>query len=164
MTPGKEGPRAMSAPMLDGESTSPWGILATPRPPIRHPPNIADQYSDLLQALPPSRRAGLIIELAVGYYENWRPTRMEVADMIAVELGELALHRFIERKASGNYFLPIKDSTRHLGATHRANPSTRNTDLPRTAAISHPRETTPGNRCGSEGTTIMSTITIGYKA
>ena len=99
----------MSAPMLDGE---PWGIPATPHPPIRHPPNIADQYSDLLQALPDSRRAGLIIELAVGYYENWRPTRMEVADMIAVERGELALHRFIERKASGNYS-PANQGLRH---------------------------------------------------
>ena len=153
MTPGKEGPRAMSAPMLDGESTSPWGILATPRPPIRHPPNIADQYSDLLQALPPSRRAGLIIELAVGYYENWRPTRMEVADMIAVELGELALHQFIERKASGNYSPANQGLDTAPRCRAPGEPSTRNTDPPLTTAISYPRETTLCNRCGSEGTT-----------
>ncbi len=138
----------MSAPMLDSETVSLWGILASPRPPIRHPPNIADQYSDLLQSLAPSRRAGLIIELAVGYYENWRPTRMEVADMIAVELGELALHRFIERKASGNYSRANQGLDTAPRCRAPGEPSPRNTDPPRSAAISHPRGTIPGNRCG----------------
>jgi hypothetical protein len=52
----------------------------------RTTPNIADRFADLLAPLSPRRRRGLIARIAVGYYEGWRPTRAEVAELVAQEL------------------------------------------------------------------------------
>jgi hypothetical protein len=53
----------------------------------RHtPPNIADRFADLLAPLSTRRRRGVIARLAVGYYEGWRPSRAEVAELVAQEL------------------------------------------------------------------------------
>jgi hypothetical protein len=53
----------------------------------RHtPPNIADRFADLLAPLSTKRRRGLIARLSVGYYEGWRPSRAEVAELVAQEL------------------------------------------------------------------------------
>ena len=49
-------------------------------------PNIADRFADLLAPLSPRRRRGLIARLSQGYYEGWRPSRAEVADLVAQEL------------------------------------------------------------------------------
>lgn len=49
-------------------------------------PNIADRFADLLAPLSSRRRRGLIARLSVGYYEGWRPSRAEVADLVAQEL------------------------------------------------------------------------------
>ncbi|WP_420124239.1 hypothetical protein [Nakamurella sp.] len=49
-------------------------------------PNIADRFADLLAPLSPRRRRGLIARLSQGYYEGWRPTRAEVAALVAQEL------------------------------------------------------------------------------
>jgi hypothetical protein len=49
-------------------------------------PNIADRFADLLAPLSTRRRRGLIARLSVGYYEGWRPSRAEVADLVAQEL------------------------------------------------------------------------------
>jgi hypothetical protein len=59
--------------------------------PTRHeqrstPPNIADRFADLLAPLSTRRRRGLIARLSVGYYEGWRPSRAEVAELVAQEL------------------------------------------------------------------------------
>jgi len=53
-----------------------------------HPatPNIADRFADLLAPLSPRRRRGLIARLSQGYYEGWRPSRAEVAALVAQEL------------------------------------------------------------------------------
>ena len=48
--------------------------------------NIADRFADLLAPLSPRRRRGLIARLSQGYYEGWRPTRAEVAALVAQEL------------------------------------------------------------------------------
>jgi hypothetical protein len=50
------------------------------------PPNIADRFADLLAPLSTRRRRGLIARLSVGYYEGWRPSRAEVAELVAQEL------------------------------------------------------------------------------
>jgi hypothetical protein len=50
------------------------------------PPNIADRFADLLAPLSARRRRGLIARLSVGYYEGWRPSRAEVAELVAQEL------------------------------------------------------------------------------
>ena len=49
-------------------------------------PNIADRFADLLAPLSSRRRRGLIARLSVGYYEGWRPSRAEVAELVAQEL------------------------------------------------------------------------------
>jgi len=49
-------------------------------------PNIADRFADLLAPLSARRRRGLIARLSVGYYEGWRPSRSEVAELVAQEL------------------------------------------------------------------------------
>lgn len=64
---------------------SPWPAVET-APAI---PTIADDYADLLRYLSPAQRRGMISRLTVGYYDDWRPSRAEVADLVAVELGVL---------------------------------------------------------------------------
>ena len=49
-------------------------------------PNIADRFADLLAPRSPRRRRGLIARLSQGYYEGWRPSRAEVAALVAQEL------------------------------------------------------------------------------
>jgi hypothetical protein len=49
-------------------------------------PSIADFYADLLQPLNERQRKGLIARLSVGYFEGWRPTRPEMAQLVAQEL------------------------------------------------------------------------------
>lgn len=49
-------------------------------------PNIADRYVDLIAPLSPRRRRGLIARLSQGYFEGWRPSRDEVAALVAQEL------------------------------------------------------------------------------
>jgi hypothetical protein len=61
------------------------------------PPNIADAYTDLLYYLDPMRRRGLIARLAIGYYEGWRPSHNEMADLVAIELGILTLDEYTAR-------------------------------------------------------------------
>jgi hypothetical protein len=63
---------------------------AQPAPPAQNrigsTPNIADRFADLLAPLSTRRRRGLIARLSVGYYEGWRPSRAEVAELVAQEL------------------------------------------------------------------------------
>ena len=57
--------------------------------PVRHQgstPSIADIYADLLQPLNDRQRKGIIARLSVGYFEGWRPTRQEMAQLVASEL------------------------------------------------------------------------------
>jgi len=51
-------------------------------------PNIAVRFADLLAPLSQLRR-GVIARLSQGYYyEGWRPSRAEVAELVARELGK----------------------------------------------------------------------------
>jgi hypothetical protein len=50
-------------------------------------PSIADQYAGLLDGLSPQQRRGLIAQLAIGYYDGWRPTRHELAGHIGHRFG-----------------------------------------------------------------------------
>ena len=67
------------------------GNSATPRP------NIADRYADLLRPLPRARRDGMIGRISRGFYDGWIPSRDEVADLVAVDLGILTIDECIER-------------------------------------------------------------------
>lgn len=53
-------------------------------------PSIADQYSGLLDDLSPSQRRGLIAKLSVGYCDDWRPTRAQLARHIQNVFGVTA--------------------------------------------------------------------------
>ena len=68
----------------------PFDWLLGPQPPSRSqqptaapaPPNIADPYADVLRFLDEPRRRGVITLLAVGFYDGWRPTHHEVAQIV----------------------------------------------------------------------------------
>lgn len=53
------------------------------------PASVADPFWDLLAQLDYGRRQGLVRRLAVGYYEDWRPSRAEVALLVDFELGRI---------------------------------------------------------------------------
>lgn len=59
---------------------------ATSQRPLGPTPSIADRFADLLAPLSGRRRRGLIARISVGYYEGWRPSRAEVAELVAQEL------------------------------------------------------------------------------
>jgi len=76
------------------------------------PRNIADHYADLLTFLDDDRqRAGWIHRLVEGYYEDWRPSRSEVADLIAVDLNVLTIDEAAgrhDRRISGHFVPSIR--------------------------------------------------------
>jgi len=79
---------------------------------VPRPRSIADHYGDLLGLLDTNRqRLGWIHRLVEGYYDDWRPSRSEVADLIAVDLGVLtiveATHRH-HRRRTGHYVPTIR--------------------------------------------------------
>jgi hypothetical protein len=78
----------------------PWySILGpTPRWQIAPTPNIADRFADLLEPLDDRKRRGMISWIAIRFYDGWRPSRDEIADLVAVELGTLSLTDCIERQ------------------------------------------------------------------
>jgi hypothetical protein len=81
---------------VNGESTA----GSSPSPlcnPTSRQPNIADAYVDLMKYLNPAQRRGLTSRLAIGFYEGWRPSRGELADLIAVELGVLTWDESAQR-------------------------------------------------------------------
>ena len=71
-------------------------LRASADPPAR--PTIADRYADLLSLLDDRQRRSVITQLAVGYYEGWRPTRGEVSDLVALKLGILSADQFDQRQ------------------------------------------------------------------
>ena len=83
---------------------APWySILgATPEWRNQPTPNIADQFADLLEPLDDRKRRGMISWIAVRFYDGWRPSRREIADLVAVEIGTLSLTDCIEGNANDN--------------------------------------------------------------
>jgi len=57
--------------------------------------DIADPYDDLLATLDDGRRWGLVHRLSVGYYEGWRPSREEVANIVARETGQISESEYL---------------------------------------------------------------------
>jgi hypothetical protein len=62
------------------------------------PASIADAFEDLLRPLSPRARRRVLLQLTHGYYDGWRPTRQELADVIAVELGILGVDESMARQ------------------------------------------------------------------
>jgi len=78
-----------------------------PRAPLSSTPTIADEYADLLRPLNNRQRRAMILRLTFGFYEDWRPSRAEMADLVAVELGALSADEASRRQRQ-----------RTLSATH----------------------------------------------
>jgi len=76
---------------------------------VPRPRSIADHYGDLLGLLDTNRqRLGWIHRLVEGYYDGWRPSRSEVADLIAVDLGVLTVDDAAQRhdRRRSGHFVP----------------------------------------------------------
>jgi len=52
-------------------------------------PTIGDKYADLLRPLNNRQRRAIVLRLTFSFYEGWRPSREEMADLVAVELDTL---------------------------------------------------------------------------
>jgi len=82
------------------------GPAAAPDSPTTRPaeqrlsrtPTIADNYADLLRPLDNQQRRAIILRLTYGFYEGWRPSRQEMADLVAVELGTLSIEEAVRRQ------------------------------------------------------------------
>jgi hypothetical protein len=61
-----------------------------PPPTPSQTPTIADKYVDLLRPLNTQQRRAMVLRLTFGFYEGWQPSRNEMADLVAVELGTLS--------------------------------------------------------------------------
>jgi hypothetical protein len=48
---------------------------------------ITDRYESVLRLLPPSRRRSYLLRLTHGFCEGWRPSRSELTDEVAADLG-----------------------------------------------------------------------------
>lgn len=97
----------------------------TPRP---RPRSIADHYGDLLALLDTDRqRLGWIHRLVEGYYEDWKPSRSEVADLIAIDLGVLTVDeaaRRQDRRSSGHFVATIRPMLERRVRTRGTSPQT----------------------------------------
>jgi hypothetical protein len=71
-------------------------------PPRSRTPTIADKYVDLLRPLNSQQRHAMILRLTFGFYEGWQPSRNEMADLVAVELGTLSTEDAQRRQQQRN--------------------------------------------------------------
>ena len=83
------------------QSDSPLPDVPPERSPSRTP-TIADNYADLLRPLNNQQRRAMILRLTFGFYEGWRPSRNEMADLVAVELGTLSTEEALRRQHQRN--------------------------------------------------------------
>ena len=82
------------------------GPAAAPDSPMSRPPEqrlsrtptIADNYADLLRPSDYQQRRAIILRLTHGFYEGWRPSRQEMADLVAAELGTLRTEEAVRRQ------------------------------------------------------------------
>jgi hypothetical protein len=65
---------------------------------VSRTPTIADNYADLLRPLNNNQRRAMVLRLTFGFYEGWRPSRTEMADLVAVELGTLTAEEAARRQ------------------------------------------------------------------
>ncbi len=90
------------------------------------PGSIADRYDDLLATLDDGPRWGLVHRLSVGYYEGWRPSREEVANLIARETGRITESEYLEgRRSHAASSGPPAHHTAAVGSTADARVSER---------------------------------------
>lgn len=84
----------------------------------RPPPHISDRYNDLLQLLSERQRRAITAQLTVGFYEGWRPSRGEMAELVAAELGILTVDELLDAQRRRKRGQPGPDLTEYL-LSHR---------------------------------------------
>ena len=84
-------------------------------------PGIADRFADLLRPLSEAQRRGLIARMSVGYYEGWRPSRAEIADLVALELGMLTVDECLQRERQRKAGSEPMEITESVLSAHRRN-------------------------------------------
>ncbi len=72
---------------------------------------ITDRYESVLRLLPPARRRSYELRLAHGFCEGWRPTRSELTDEVAVELGLISWTDADTRRRNRRLGHPVSDLT-----------------------------------------------------
>lgn len=90
-----------------GDSSAHSWVPTSPRSNTR--PSITDPYADVLEVLSPQERCGLVAQLAVGFYDGWRPGRSEVIDLVAVRFGILSIDECERRRRLRNNGHAIPD-------------------------------------------------------
>lgn len=115
--------------------------------------SIADPYLDLLQGLSYGQRQGLVQRLATGYYDGWRPSRIQVAELIAGEGGWLTdaeRHTLFERARAPQdpamivaVGRPVAQERQERSPTVRTMAQTAVTPADRAAATAGPRNMLP---------------------
>jgi len=109
------------APDLDPPANQDQQLMAPATPPMK-PPGIADRFTDLLAPLTQDQRQGMIAKLSVGYFEGWRPSRGEIADLVAVELGILTVDDCIQRQRTRKLGKPVVEVIAQVAARSRQHP------------------------------------------
>jgi hypothetical protein len=117
--------------------------------------NIADPFQDLLSELDDGPRSGTTQRLATGYYEGWRPTRTQLANLIAREAGRMTEAEYLYSRRSGN----APESTTPTGPTSAASECRRSPW--RAQSWFQPRTSSPavwpvGDGCSEEQVCIVS--------
>jgi len=105
--PAKAPPTTQTPNALQLDDSAGSSVPGVPRPPVARTPTIADEYADLLRPLNNRQRRAMILRLTFGFYDGWQPSRAEMADLVAVELGKLstdeASRRQRQRAFSANF-------------------------------------------------------------
>lgn len=78
------------------------------------PPHINDKYKDLLELLSQRQRRAITSQLTVGFYEGWRPSRGEIAELVAAELGIITIDELLDAQRRRKRGQPGTDLTEYL--------------------------------------------------
>ena len=76
----------------------------------RPPPHISDRYADLLRTAVRTTTPSHHSQLTIGFYEGWRPSRAEMAELVAAELGISPSMSYSMRNAAENGDNPDRTS------------------------------------------------------
>src|SRR6478735_12691194 len=80
----------------------------------RPPPHISDGYADLLEPLSERQRRAITLQLTIGFYEGWRPSRAEIAELVAAELGVITVDELLDAQRRRNRGQPVPDLSQYL--------------------------------------------------
>jgi len=80
----------------------------------RPPPHISDRYTDLLELLSERQRRAITAQLTIGFYEGWRPSRAEMAELVAAELGLMTIDELLDAQRRRKRGQPVSDLSEYV--------------------------------------------------